>query len=167
MKLMIASDIHGSARWCRKLMEAFEREDPSRLVLLGDVLYHGPRNDLPDEYSPKEVIGMLNKIADKILCVRGNCDAEVDDMVLDFPVLPETLVVFDGDRNIYFCHGHKDFPKAPVPCTVVSGHTHIPVNYEKDGVVYINPGSISIPKENSGHGYIIYENGIFVQKNLN
>ena len=87
MKLMIASDIHGSARWCERMLAAWRREAPDRLVLLGDLLYHGPRNDLPEGYDPKAVISMLNAIAPHLLCVRGNCEAEVDQMVLSFPVI--------------------------------------------------------------------------------
>lgn len=167
MKLMIASDIHGSAHWCGKLMDAYKKEQPDRLLLLGDILYHGPRNDLPDSYNPKAVIEMLSPISDRILCVRGNCDSEVDEMVLDFPVLSEFAVLFDGNTQIYACHGHRDFPQIPKGSIVLSGHTHVPVDYEKDGVRYINPGSVSIPKENSEHGYLIYNNGVFEKKALN
>ena len=166
MKLIIASDIHGSAHWCEKLLEAYNNEKPDSLLLLGDVLYHGPRNSLPDGYSPADVIKMLNPIADKILCVRGNCDGEVDDMVLDFPVLGEFAVIYDGENRIYACHGHKEFPKVPEGSIIISGHTHVPVDYVKDGVRFINPGSVSIPKENSGHSYMVYENGIFTSKSL-
>lgn len=166
MKIMIASDIHGSAFWCEKLMKAYSTEKPDRLLLLGDILYHGPRNDLPDGYDPKKVIALLNSVSDKILCVRGNCDAEVDDMVLDFQVSAEFAAVFDGDTAIYACHGHKQFPKVAKGSVIVSGHTHVPVDYEESGVRYINPGSVSIPKENSSHGYLVYENGNFVSKKL-
>ena len=106
MKWMIASDIHGSAYYCRKLLEAYEREKAERLLLLGDILYHGPRNDLPRDYAPKEVIAMLNNMKNEILCVRGNCDTEVDQMVLEFPVLADYAVITDGKRDIYATHGH-------------------------------------------------------------
>ena len=106
MKWMIASDLHGSAYYCRKMLEAFEREGADRLFLLGDLLYHGPRNDLPREYAPKEVIPLLNGKREKLLCVRGNCDAEVDQMVLEFPVLADYAVLPVGQRLIYATHGH-------------------------------------------------------------
>ena len=166
MKLMIASDIHGSAEYCRQLMEALERENPAKLLLLGDLLYHGPRNDLPKGYCPKDVADMLNEIKEKLLCVRGNCDAEVDQMLLEFPVLSDSaLICFEG-MTIYASHGHHDFPNLQQGEVVLSGHTHIPADYEKDGIRFINPGSVSIPKENSWHGYVVLENGKFTWKNL-
>lgn len=110
MKLMIASDIHGSAYYCRKMIEAYHKEGADRLLLLGDLLYHGPRNDLPKDYNPKEVISMLNAIKKDLLCVRGNCDTEVDQMVLDFPILAEyCLLELDG-HTIFATHGHNFNP---------------------------------------------------------
>ena len=106
MKWMIASDLHGSALYCKKMIEAFEREGADRLLLLGDLLYHGPRNDLPEGYAPKEVIPLLNSLRPKLLCVRGNCDAEVDQMVLDFPILADYAVLPVGGRLVYATHGH-------------------------------------------------------------
>ena len=165
MKLFIASDIHGSAYWCAKMLESFESSGAERLVLLGDLLYHGPRNDLPDGYAPKKVIELLSAKSDKILCVRGNCEAEVDQMVLPFPVMAEYAVLFDGDTRIYCAHGHKAGPTTPPPLSkgdvLLCGHTHVPVIKEMDGFTYINPGSVSIPKENSPHSAMIYENGSF------
>ena len=106
MKYMIASDIHGSSKYCSKLIDAFEMSHSDMLILLGDILYHGPRNDLPEEYSPKTVIAMLNDMSEKLLCVRGNCDSEVDQMVLDFPIMADYAVVSDnGKRRIYMTHG--------------------------------------------------------------
>ncbi len=165
MKWMIASDIHGSAFYCRKLLERFEKEAAEGLLLLGDILYHGPRNDLPEEYSPKKVIAMLNPLKDKIVCVRGNCDAEVDQMVLEFPITDEKReLIFDG-IPVVAVHGHhlEDLPVQELVggTVVVSGHTHIPCIREESGVVFLNPGSVSIPKEGSAHGYIIFDNGIF------
>ena len=107
MKLMIASDIHGSAYWCKKMLEAFEQNGAEKLILLGDILYHGPRNDLPEEYAPKQVIAMLNPLKDKLLCVRGNCDTEVDQMVLDFPVMAEYAYICCDGLRIFATHGHK------------------------------------------------------------
>ena len=166
MKLLIASDIHGSAEYCRQLIKALERENAAKMLLLGDILYHGPRNNLPTEYAPKEVAAMLNAIKEKLLCVRGNCDTEVDQMMLEFPVLSDSaLICWDG-LTIYATHGHHEFPALQKGEVVVSGHTHIPADYVEEGVRYINPGSVSIPKENSWHGYITLEDGAFTWKNL-
>ena len=166
MKLLIASDIHGSAEYCRQLMEAVERENPTKVLLLGDILYHGPRNNLPLEYAPKEVAAMLNGIKAKLLCVRGNCDTEVDQMLLDFPVLSDSALLCWEGMTIYAAHGHHDFPALQEGEVVLSGHTHVPVDYVKDGVRYLNPGSVSIPKENSAHSYMILEDRTFFWKDL-
>ena len=164
MKLVIASDIHGSAAWCRRLMDVIERESPDNVVLLGDLLYHGPRNPLPDGYAPSEVASMLNGIAEQILAVRGNCDSEVDQMVLDFPCMADSTVVFDGTRRLFCTHGHvfdpANPPKLAAGTTFLSGHTHVKVNEERDGLLFLNPGSVSLPKDGS-HSYAIYENGQF------
>lgn len=170
MKWLIASDIHGSAYYCRKLLQAFENEQADRILLLGDILYHGPRNDLPQEYSPKEVITLLNAVKEKILCVRGNCDTEVDQMVLQFPILADYAVIEHNSKLIYATHGHH-FNEANLPplCNgdiLMHGHTHIPALVVHDSYTYINPGSVSIPKENSHHGYILFENGSFVWKDF-
>ena len=159
MKWMIASDLHGSAYYCRKMLEAFEREGADRLFLLGDLLYHGPRNDLPREYAPKEVIPLLNGKKEKLLCVRGNCDAEVDQMVLEFPVLADYAVLPVGRRLIYATHGHiyhvKNLPPLAPGDVLLHGHTHVPAWTEfGQGNLYLNPGSVSIPKENSPHSYM-------------
>ena len=169
MKLFIASDIPGSMHYCKKMLEAFHREGADKLVLLGDVLYHGPRNDLPKEYNPKQVIELLNNIKDKILSTRGNCDTEVDQMVLDFPVLPEYGVFFDNYVTVYICHGHnKETIEKSLPqgSYLICGHTHVPKAMDCKTYFYLNPGSVSIPKENSPHGYMVYENGVFTWKNL-
>ena len=166
MKLMIASDIHGSAFYCKQLLESFKNEHADRILLLGDILYHGPRNDLPKEYVPKEVISMLNGIKEYILCVRGNCDTEVDQMVLEFPVLNEQIMLSIDGTEMLAVHGHKAFPAVKSKTVILSGHTHIPKLEEKDGVIYMNPGSVSIPKENSHHGYMIFEKGEFIWKDF-
>ena len=166
MKLMIASDIHGSAFYCKELLKAFENEHADKILLLGDILYHGPRNDLPKDYAPKEVIAMLNGIKEYIICVRGNCDTEVDQMVLEFPVLGEQALLYIDGTEMLAVHGHKPFPAVKPGTFILSGHTHVPKLEEKDGVTYMNPGSVSIPKENSHHGYMILENGVFTWKNL-
>ena len=170
MKLMIASDIHGSALYCEKLLERYRHEAPDKLLLLGDILYHGPRNDLPDGYSPKEVIKMLNNIKDKILCVRGNCDAEVDQMVLDFPIMADYIILNLDDETVFATHGHiyneQNLPPMGNCNILLCGHTHIPKFVRHGGYTYINPGSVSIPKEGSLRGYMIYEDKKIIRKDL-
>ena len=171
MKWMIASDLHGSAYYCCKMLEAFEREGADRLFLLGDLLYHGPRNDLPREYAPKEVIPLLNGKKEKLLCVRGNCDAEVDQMVLEFPVLADYAVLPVGQRLIYATHGHiyhvKNLPPLAPGDVLLHGHTHVPAWTEfGQGNLYLNPGSVSIPKENSPHSYMTLEENTMQWKEL-
>lgn len=170
MKWMIASDLHGSAFYCRRMIEAYEREGADRLLLLGDVLYHGPRNDLPEKYAPKEVIAMLNDMKNDILCVRGNCDTEVDQMVLEFPILADYALLSLESRMIFATHGHlyneKKLPPLHEGDILLHGHTHVPKCVEHDRYIYMNPGSLSIPKENSYHGYMLLEEGRFVWKEL-
>ena len=171
MKWMIASDLHGSAYYCRKMLEAFEREGADRLFLLGDLLYHGPRNDLPREYAPKEVIPLLNGKKEKLLCVRGNCDAEVDQMVLEFPVMADYAVLPVGQRLIYATHGHiyhvKNLPPLAPGDVLLHGHTHVPAWTEfGQGNLYLNPGSVSIPKEDSPHSYMTLEGNTMQWKEL-
>ena len=170
MKLMIASDIHGSALYCAELLAAFEREGADKLLLLGDLLYHGARNDLPAGYDTKKTTALLNGVKEHLLCVRGNCESEVDQMVLEFPMLSESAVIVDGNLKIFATHGHK-FNKDNLPplCegdVLVYGHTHVPIDIVSGGVRCLNPGSVSIPKEGSAHGYILYENGEFLHKSL-
>ena len=159
MKLMIASDIHGSAYYCREMLHNFEVEGAERLLLLGDILYHGPRNDLPRDYAPKEVLAMLNARREAIFCVRGNCDTEVDQMVLEFPILADYSLIWLGGRALYATHGHvyneDKLPPLMSGDILLYGHTHIPKHSENNGVVCINPGSVSIPKNGSCHSYII------------
>ena len=171
MKWMIASDLHGSAYYCHKMLEAFEREGADRLFLLGDLLYHGPRNDLPREYAPKEIIPLLNGKKEKLFCVRGNCDAEVDQMVLEFPVLADYAVLPVGQRLIYATHGHiyhvKNLPPLAPGDVLLHGHTHVPAWTEfGQGNLYLNPGSVSIPKEDSPHSYMTLEENTMQWKEL-
>ena len=171
MKYLIASDIHGSAKYCRVLLTAFEREKADRLILLGDILYHGPRNDLPEGYAPKEVIAMLNPLKDRILAVRGNCEAEVDQMVLAFPMMADYAILESGNRLIYLTHGHHWNMECPPPLCpgdiLLHGHTHIPaeIPFGQDNL-YLNPGSVSIPKDGSPRGYMTLEDGRFERKTL-
>ncbi len=170
MKLMIASDIHGSAYYCERLLENYQREKADRLLLLGDVLYHGPRNDLPREYAPKTVISMLNAQKKSIVCVRGNCDAEVDQMVLEFPILADYCIVYADGHPIYATHGHvyNEAHLPPLQCgdILLHGHTHVPKCTVHSSFIYMNPGSVSIPKENSPHSYMTCEGGVFTWKDL-
>ena len=171
MKWMIASDIHGSAFYCKELLDAMEREQADRLLLLGDILYHGPRNDLPKEYAPKEVITLLNAQKEKLLCVRGNCDTEVDQMVLEFPILADYSILCAGGRMIYATHGHVFNMNSPMPLmpgdVLLHGHTHVPawIPFGKENL-YLNPGSVSIPKEGSAHSYMILEENNVEWKSL-
>lgn len=165
MKLFIASDIHGSAYWCRHLAKAFEDERADKLLLLGDILYHGPRNDLPQDYQPKEVAQILNSMKDKILCIKGNCDSEVDQMMLDFHIMSEYALLWLDGISVYACHGHN-IPGNINSDLLLYGHTHIPKFENIGGVMHLNCGSVSIPKENSPHSYLICENGRFAWKDL-
>ncbi|MBQ7776811.1 MAG: phosphodiesterase [Lachnospiraceae bacterium] len=170
MKWLIASDIHGSEFYCNKLLEAYDREQADRLLLLGDILYHGPRNDLPEGYAPKKVIELLNDRKSEILCVRGNCDTEVDQMVLEFPMMADYAILALGSRAIYVTHGHHYNEQTPPPLQqgdiLLCGHTHIPACKEYENFTYLNPGSVSLPKENSHHGYMTLENNLFQWKDL-
>ena len=164
MKLLIASDIHGSAAFCRNLIEAIKREKADKVLLLGDILYHGPRNDLPKDYAPKEVIAMLSSLADRILAVRGNCEAEVDQMVLPFPCMADYAMLQDGNLSFYLTHGHlwspSKLPPLPSGTLFLCGHTHIKLDETIDGIRCLNPGSVSIPKDGT-NSCLIYDNGSF------
>ena len=170
MKIMVISDIHGSAFWCRKALERFDAEGADKLLILGDVLYHGPRNALPEEYAPQDVAQLLNARREKILCVRGNCDGEVDQMMLTFPIMADYCLLSLGKFTVFATHGHR-FHKEQMPPLnpgdiLLHGHTHVPA-WEKMGEnMYLNPGSISIPKENSPHSYLLMEENSVVWKSL-
>ena len=170
MKYLIESDIHGSSYYCDLMVKAFQEEKADKILLLGDVLYHGPRNDLPKGHAPKEVIALLNPLRDKILCVRGNCEAEVDQMVLNFPCLADYAILPIGNKTIYATHGHiyneKNLPPLSKGDVLLNGHTHIPKCTEHEDYIYMNPGSTSIPKENSCPSYMMLEDGHFIWKNL-
>ncbi|MBE6608792.1 MAG: phosphodiesterase [Ruminococcaceae bacterium] len=170
MKWLIASDIHGSAYYCEKLISAFNKEKADKMIILGDILYHGPRNDLPEGYAPKSVISMLNPLKDKLLCVRGNCDTEVDQMVLDFPILADYALLPIGDNLIFITHGHKFNTTAIPPLSdgdiLLHGHTHVPKCEKFGDFIYMNPGSVSIPKEDSPHGYMTLDDGNFLWKSF-
>ena len=171
MYIIIASDIHGSSYYCREMIRAFEREKAEKLLLLGDILYHGPRNDLPGEYDTKKTAAMLNEISGHVMCVRGNCDSEVDQMMLDFPIMAEYCLLYVRGRMIFATHGHvfnmKSLPALSRGDILLHGHTHIPA-WESfgDGNMYINPGSVSIPKGDSRHGYIMLSDDAVLWKDL-
>ncbi len=171
MKLMIASDLHGSAEYTRKLLLHFDALGCEKLVLLGDLLYHGARNDLPAGYAPKEVIALLNPMADKILAVRGNCDSEVDQMVMEFPIMAPYSQILAGKRTVFLTHGHihapENPPRLPKGALFLSGHTHVPTFEERDGVIYANPGSVSIPKNQSERGFFVLDTEALVLSRYN
>lgn len=171
MKLMFASDIHGSLYYAEKTIAAYNDEKAEKLILLGDLLYHGPRNDLPKDYNPKGVIALLNNMKKEILAVRGNCEAEVDQMVLEFPVMAEYAVMFVEGRMWFITHGHKfntsNPPMLKKGDLLIHGHTHIQAMEEQsEGYIYINPGSVSIPKNGNTNSYMIYEDGKFTIKDF-
>jgi len=173
MKLLIASDIHGSAKCCAALMERIAEEKPDKVILLGDLLYHGPRNDLPGEYDTKKVVEMLNSLSPAPLCVRGNCDSEVDQMVLHFPMRASSgTLMLENGTSVYLTHGHLLDSILPVASMekektcVLFGHTHVPECTEDGNVVLMNPGSVSIPKAGSTYSFMTYENGIFEWKGV-
>ena len=165
MKLLIASDIHGSAYWCRRLCDLIEETKPERILLLGDLLYHGPRNDLPEEYAPKQVIPMLSAYKEKIIAVRGNCEAEVDQMVLPFPCMADFSQLYVDGKGFYLTHGHHhspdNLPPLPEGSIFLSGHTHVKLDEMRNTIRCLNPGSVSIPKDGSP-SCLIYENGEFL-----
>jgi len=170
MKLMIASDIHGSALWCGKMLDAFTAEKADKLLLLGDILYHGPRNPLPDGHEPKAVADMLNSDKEKILCVRGNCDCEVDQMMLEFPVLADYALLSIDGYELFATHGHHFNKETPPPLPkgafLLNGHFHVPEITECGSFTYVNCGSVALPKNGTPHSYAVFENGRFTLKEL-
>ncbi len=170
MKIFVGSDIHGSLYYAKEMVKAFEREGAERLVLLGDLLYHGPRNPLTKDYNPAEVAKLLNEYSDRILAVRGNCDSEVDQMILDFPIMADYALLPIGESTVFITHGHlynlENHPKIAKGDILLHGHTHVPVITKTDSFTYLNPGSISLPKENSDNSYMIIEGDKFIWKKL-
>ena len=170
MKWLIASDLHGSAYYCKQLLAACDREGADRMLLLGDLLYHGPRNDLPRDYDPRAVTAMLNARRGDILAVRGNCDADIDQVVLQFPIWADYALLAEGRTLIFATHGHlfdlDHLPPLHEGDILLHGHTHVPACEQRGGVTYLNPGSLSIPKDGTPHGYVTLENGVFLWKDL-
>ena len=170
MKIMVASDIHGSALYCRRMLERFDEEGADKLLLLGDLLYHGPRNPLPEEYNPKAVAEMLNARKQQILCVRGNCDGEVDQMMLEFPIMADYCILSIGSRMVFATHGHhhneNSLPMLQEGDILLHGHTHIPVLEDRGAYMLANPGSVTLPKQESVRGYLLLEEGALTLKDL-
>ena len=171
MKMFFISDIHGSAYFLEKALERYEIEKADMIFILGDILYHGPRNDLPKGYAPKKVIPMLNELKDRITVVQGNCDGYVDGMVLEFPIdAPYSQIIMENGKRLFLTHGHiyneDNLPALPDGTAFIYGHTHIYRAEKKNGITFINPGSISIPKGGNPATYGILEDGVFTVKDL-
>lgn len=170
MKLMFISDIHGSLYWLQMTLDKVQVEQPDQLILLGDYMYHGPRNPLPDGYDPAGVAEALNQYTSQIIGIRGNCDSEVDQMLLQFPMMGDDVQLYVDGRRIYVTHGHgysiDKLPQLNAGDVLIQGHTHVPVADIKDGIYVLNPGSISLPKENYANSYGILENNIFTVKDF-
>lgn len=171
----IASDIHGSAVWCEKFLAAAKNAGAEKLLLLGDLLYHGPRNDLPDGYDTKKVTALLSAVKDRVLCVRGNCDSEVDQMVLPFPVLAD-YALFSCESterifSLFLTHGHlfnaEHPPRLNAGDVLFNGHFHVPCHKPlSGGAYYLNCGSVSLPKDGTPHSFVLMKNGTFTWINL-
>lgn len=166
MKLVIASDIHGSAHWLRLFLQRYREENADKLLLLGDLLYHGARNPLPEEYDTLKCAELLNGVKDEILCVRGNCDSEVDGMVLQFPINADYCFFPVGKRTAYAAHGHFMPAALKKGDLLFNGHFHVPAFEERENYTYVNCGSVSIPKENSPHSYLVLEGNFLVWKDV-
>ena len=168
MKLLIVSDIHGSGYYADKLKDIAIKENPDKIILLGDIYYHGPRNELTQEYNPMHVAEILNKMKDVIFCVRGNCDAEVDEMISQFSFNDEIEMII-GNKVVLFTHGHKynmdNLPKKNID-VLVYGHFHTGFIKSQDGILFLNPGSMSLPKENTKHSYIIWNDDKIYLKDI-
>ena len=168
MKVLVISDIHGSSYYAEKIKEIVARENPDKIILLGDLYYHGPRNDLTQEYAPMKVAEILNSLKDKLFVVKGKCDAEVDEMISDFKFEDHLLLDING-KKIYFTHGHR-YNIEVIPYedfeVLIYGHIHQGFIQEKEGYLFANPGSISLPKCGTEHSYLILEKDKFILKNV-
>ncbi|PWJ39236.1 phosphodiesterase [Sediminitomix flava] len=165
MKILFISDIHGGATALKKMLPIIEDENPEFIIMLGDALNHGPRNPLPEGYNPQEVADSLNSFKEKLIAVRGNCDSEVDQMLLDYPTMADYSWFCDRDKKMFLTHGHiyyeGNLPTLPKNSIIISGHTHIPVAKKESDYFFINPGSIALPKGGYPPSYAIYQNGHF------
>lgn len=168
MKILVVSDIHGSEYYASKIEEIIKKEQPDKLILLGDLYYHGPRNPLTKEYNPQKVCEILNKYKDIILATKGNCDAEVDEMISEFK-MKDKIILEENGKKLYFTHGHKNnidvLPDEEFD-VLIYGHFHTGFIKEKDGKVFVNSGSISLPKNNTTNSYLIIENNFIYLKDV-
>lgn len=168
MKVLVFSDIHGSSYYANKIKEIVEKENPEKIILLGDIYYHGPRNDLSQEYAPMKVAEVLNGLKENLLVVKGNCDAEVDEMISEFKFEDHLLLNING-KNIYFTHGHK-YNIEVIPYEdfeiLIYGHIHQGFIQEKEGYIFANPGSISLPKCGTAHSYLVLDDGLITLKDV-
>lgn len=168
MKLLVVSDIHGSAYYAEKIPEIFEREKADKIIVLGDLYYHGPRNPLTKDYSPMKVAEILNSLKDRLEVIKGNCDAEVDEMISEFK-FKEHLLLDVNNLKVYFTHGHKNnmdnLPDEQIDM-MVYGHFHTGFIVKKDGIIFANPGSISLPKDNTKNSYLILDKESIVLKDI-
>ena len=170
MKLFFISDIHGSLYYLEKALELYKKEGASYIVILGDALYHGPRNPLPNEYNPQEVASLLNQYKDKIIAIRGNCDSEVDQMLVEYPMMSDYSIILYNNRRLFLTHGHiyneDNLPNLSENDVLIHGHTHVPVAKKHNKIYVLNPGSVTLPKENNPNSYAILENDLFQIKSL-
>ena len=170
MKIFFISDIHGSLFFLKKGLECYKKEEANYIVVLGDVLYHGPRNPLPRDYNPQAVASLLNEYKDKIIAVRGNCDSEVDQMLIEYPMMSDYSILLYNDRRLFLTHGHiyneSNLPNLVENDVLVHGHTHIPVAKKHNKIHVLNPGSVSLPKENNPNSYAILKDNLFQIKDL-
>ena len=168
MKFLIASDIHGSAYYTQKIISAFEKEGAEKLVLLGDIYNHGPRNPLPEEYAPLKVAELLNGIKDKLIVIKGNCDSQVDTLISEFDFVDNSVLV-SGDKTVFCTHGHiynqNSMPKTKFD-GIIYGHFHTGFIKEENGVIIVNAGSVSLPKDNTKNSYVLLEDGCIYLKDL-
>lgn len=166
MKLVVASDIHGSAYYCAKFLERYKQERADKLLLLGDLLYHGARNALPRDYDTLKTAALLNSVKEEILCVRGNCDSQVDTLVLEFPVLADFALLSLNGRTVIAAHGHLPYPDLKTGEFLLNGHFHVPMYETRENYTYVNCGSVSIPKEDSPHSYLVWEDNALLWKDV-
>ena len=170
MKLLVISDIHGSPVYLKKVLDIFERENYDKLILLGDELYHGPRNPIPEGYNPKEVIELLNSYKNKIIAVRGNCDTDLDQELLYFPIMSDYKKLNVDGYEFFITHGHLynkyHLPPSDKKVILIHGHTHVPCIENTKEYMYLNPGSISDPRQGTPHTYMIYKEKEFIKKDL-
>lgn len=170
MKIFFISDIHGSLYYLEKALEIYKEEGANFIVLLGDALYHGPRNPLPEQYNPQAVANLLNQYKDKIIAIRGNCDSEVDQMLIEYPMMSDYSIILYNNRRLFLTHGHifneANLPNLSENDVLVHGHTHVPVAKKHDKIYILNPGSTTLPKENNPNSYAILEDNLFQIKDL-